>query len=106
MKTKNRPIQTSVRMSEEVNRYIWRMGEKSFSSNLEAMVLFCMKREEILYQETQRLEKRKAELIKEIQEQEQLLADLADLRNNIQLFIGKFERIGSAVYQMCKDSRK
>jgi len=93
-------------MSEEVNRYIWRMGEKTFSGNLEAMVLFCMKREEILYNEIQRLEKRKVELIQEIREQEQLLADIEELRKSIQIFIGKFEKIGRVALGICKDSHK
>lgn len=80
---------TTVRMTSEVNKYIWRMGKKTFAANLEAMVIFCMKREQILYDQVQALEKRKADLNTEIQEQEELLSDLAQLKQSIDKIIHK-----------------
>lgn len=89
MKGQKKTIQTTVRMTSEVNKYIWRMGKKTFAANLEAMVIFCMKREQILYDQIQALEKRKAELNTEIQEQEELLSDLAQLKLSIDKIIHK-----------------
>lgn len=80
MKRQSKPIQTTVRMSEEVNSYIWRMGKKTFAANLEAMVIFCMKREQILYNQVKKLEKQKEQLNREIQRQEQILLDIEQLK--------------------------
>ena len=89
MGKQKKTVQTSVRMTEETNNYIWRMGKKTFSSNLEAMVEFFMKREEILYNQVQALEKRKSELSSEIRSKEELLADLAQLKQTMDKILGK-----------------
>ena len=84
-------------LTEETNNYIWRMGKKTFPSNLEAMVEFFMKREENLYNQVQALEKRKPELSSEIRSKEELLADLDQLKQTMDKLLGKRSTMKSQV---------
>lgn len=92
MREKKKTIQKSVRMTPEVFNYVCRMGNAGFNANFEKMVLFCMKREKILYDQVQVLERRKRELEKEIEDYESCLITMKEFEQHVEKIISTRKR--------------